>query len=81
MEQNYYLFSQKTFLMALFVTWAKYAIKILSSWELSAIFESLGDVSATIRNFRRGFCKDPKKKKKKEEKKVGIVMEGTEGKK
>ena len=34
MEQNYYFTSQKTFLMALSLTWAKVAIKILSSGEL-----------------------------------------------
>ena len=48
MKQNYYFTSQKTFLMALSLTWAKVAIKILSSGEISAIFQTLGEVSAII---------------------------------
>ena len=59
MEQNYYLTSQKTFLMALSLTWAEVAIKILSSGEISAIFQTLGKVIAIVRNLRGGFCNYP----------------------
>ena len=59
MEQNYYLTSQKTFLIALSLVWAEVAIKILSLGEISAIFQTLGEVSATIRNLRGGLCNYP----------------------
>ena len=59
MEENYYLTSQKTFLIALSLTWAKFAIKTLSSWEIDVIFETSREVSATVRNFREGFYNYP----------------------
>ena len=52
MKQNYYLSPKKTFLMQLYLTWAEYAIKILNSEEVSAIFETSEEVSAAISNLR-----------------------------
>ena len=46
MEQNYHLISQKTFLMALSLTWTEFAIKTLSSGEGQCYF----------RNLKRGEC-------------------------
>ena len=60
MKQNYYITFQKIFLMTFSFTWTKFAIKMLNLREVSAIFKTLEEVSATIRNLKGGFCNYPK---------------------
>ena len=45
--------------MVLSLTLAEFAIKTLSSGEVSAIFKTLGKVNATIKNLKRGFYSYP----------------------
>ena len=59
MEQNYYLTSQKTLLMALSLTWVEVAIKILNLEEISTIFQTSKEVSAVVKNLRGGFYNYP----------------------
>ena len=75
MEQNYYLSPKKTFLMQLYLTWAEYAIKILNSEEVSAIFETSKEVSAAISNLQGGFYNCPFNMTSIVEKPVIVVME------